>query len=349
MLESLGKFGAAGADGAAVEGFSSTTLLTTSADFRALLNEVLRDTAAAGPAVIIGHAAQVALRDVPGVLHVFLHAPMAARIERYIKTHRVSPTKAQRDLEDSDRERVRFYQSAYQVTWYDLRLYDVVRNTQIAGVERTAEMIADLARRAAAAAPAPAPVAARPEVTVSTGEESGAPAATITLDGSDLRVRPMSPGDAGALLALFRSLPPEDLLFLRRDVTNEHVLDAWARDVADGRIVTLLAETPEGEVVGEASMYPSQVPWTRHVAEVRVITSPATRARGLGGALLAELMRAASAAGVEKLTAEMTVEQTGARRLFERMGFVEEGRFRNYARDQSGKEHDLVVMTYTKQ
>jgi ribosomal protein S18 acetylase RimI-like enzyme len=57
-------------------------------------------------------------------------------------------------------------------------------------------------------------------------------------------------------------------------------------------------------------------------------------------------MQAARAAGLEKLTAEMTVEQSSARRLFEGMGFVEEGRYRSYARDQEGNPHDLLVMTY---
>jgi L-amino acid N-acyltransferase YncA len=162
-----------------------------------------------------------------------------------------------------------------------------------------------------------------------------------------VRLRPMRPDDAGALLALFRSLPPEDLLFLRRDVTDERVLDAWARDVADGRVITILAETERGDVLGEASLYPSEVPWTRHVAEVRVITAPRARGKGLGRLLLREIMAAAKAAGIEKLVAQMTVEQEAARRLFERLGFSEEGRLRAHTRDQTGAPHDLVVMTAT--
>lgn len=345
MLESLGKFGAAGGEGVALEGISSAALLTTSSDFRALLERVLQDVAATGPAVILGHASQVALRDTPGTLHVFVHAPVEFRAARHARAQGISIEKARQDLEESDRERVKFYQTSYHVNWYDSRLYDVVVDTSLLGVHRAADMIAQLAQEALTAAPETPEVMAR-------AASAGAPASAhqstpLDLKGAQLHVRPMSPSDTGALLSLFRSLPPEDLLFLRRDVTSEHVVEAWARDVADGRMVTMLAEDEEGRVVGEASMRQSEVPWTSHVGEVRVITSPATRGRGLGRALLSEIMQAARAAGVDKLTAEMTVEQKGARRLFEGMGFKEEGRYHAYARDQEGQPHDLLVMTYT--
>jgi cytidylate kinase/L-amino acid N-acyltransferase YncA len=341
MLENLGKFGTAGAEGATVEGFSSVAMLTTSADFRALLERVLRDVAAAGPAVVIGHAGQVALRDTPGTLHAFLHAPVEYRSARHARAEGISMEKAQKEIEESDRERVRFYQSAYHVNWYDLRLYDLVVDTQLLGIRGATEMIAEMAKRASSTT-AEIPVAAAAATL-----EPSVNGAMVAVGDERLRLRPMTPADAGALLALFRSLEPKDLLFLRRDVTDELIVDAWARDVADGKVITLLAETADGSVVGEASLHPSFVPWTRHVGEVRVVTAPEARQRGLGRALLREILEAARAAGLEKLTAEMTVEQGSARRLFEGMGFVEEGRYRAYARDQEGTPHDLLVMTYS--
>lgn len=343
MLENLGKFGTAGAEGASVEGLSSVALLTTSSDFRALLERVLRDVALSGPAVIIGHAAQVALRDTPGTLHCFVHAPMEFRTARHARAEGISLQKAQKEVEDSDRERVKFFQTSYHINWYDLRLYDVVVDTQILGIRGSSQMIAEMAKRASSAT-VELPALPREPAAANHAQEE---ATTLVAVGDErLRVRPMTPADAGALLALFRSLEPTDLLFLRKDVTDERTVDAWARDVADGKIITLLAEDAGGNVLGEASLYPSELPWTRHVGEVRVVTSPEARGHGLGRALLQEIMQAARAAGLEKLTAEMTVEQASARRLFEGMGFVEEGRYRAYARDQEGTPHDLLVMTH---
>ena len=347
MLESLGKFGTAGAEGTALEGFSSTALLTTSADFRALLAQVLRDVAASGPAVILGHAGQVALRDVPNTFHVFIHAPLEYRAHRLARADNIPLEQARREIEENDRERVRFFRTAYHVDWYDLRLYDVVADTSILGVHGVANMIAELARKAGQLTEETPAAAEAPDVPPTVSAPHSEEVREVSLDGEQVRVRPMTPADAGALLSLFRSLPPEDLLFLRRDVTNELAIEAWARDVADGKIITLLAETDAEGVVGEASLRPSDVPWTRHVGEVRVITSPKVRRRGLGRRLLTEIMEAARAAGIEMLTAEMTVEQEGACRMFEHMGFKEEGRFHNYARDQAGAPHDLLVMTHT--
>lgn len=345
MLESLSMYGtAAGPDGVSPEVNLSTSLLATSADFRSLLQQALRDIAGAGPAVILGHAAQVALRDTPGTIHVFLHAPMDYRVARFAHEHGVTVEQARRQLEASDRERVHFFQTAYHVDWYDLRLYDLVLDTQLVGIPAAAEKIAALALQATSPLPearrlTPVPVAPEPA-------PAAEDATTVLLGGQEVHIRPMTPADTGALLSLFRSLPPEDLLFLRRDVTDELAVEAWARDVADGRVVTLLAEVG-GKVVGEATLRPSAVPWTRHVGEVRVITAPELRGRGLGRTLLHEILEAARAAGVEKLTAEMTVEQAAARRMFEHMGFVEEGRYHAYARDQTGTPHDLLVMTHT--
>jgi len=142
-------------------------------------------------------------------------------------------------------------------------------------------------------------------------------------------------------------------MFLRRNVTDPTVIDAWERDVVDGRILTLLAETvaEEGErpdVVGEASLRPSEVPWTSHVGEVRAVTCPDWRGRGLGSTLLREILRAAHDAGIEKVSAETMAEQSRTRQVLQRLGFVEEGRFAGYARDLNGTPHDLVVMTYTQ-
>src|SRR5437868_6368995 len=84
----------------------------------------------------------------------------------------------------------------------------------------------------------------------------------LTLKGRKaVQVRPMTFEDADALHRFFCGIPEEDLLFLRRDVTDRDVIEAWATDVAMGRTVTLLAER-EGKIVGEASVHHSHVPWT---------------------------------------------------------------------------------------
>jgi RimJ/RimL family protein N-acetyltransferase len=338
------------ADGGSVDS-TATMPVPTSDTFRQIMDEVVRDAAEDG-AVIVGHAAHLVLRDRPGVLRVFVQAPLEARVQRLMRETGLPPEEARRQAETYDRERVRFYQDAYHVNWFDLRVYDCLVDTHLLGVHGAADTILAMAERVCAAPPEAAiPEQVRP---VPSATQPAPPAAgeMVQLKSGAVSIRPVQGGDAPALLTFFRSLPPEDLLFLRRDVTDSAVIEAWERDVVDGRMFALVAESIDdqgrrGEVVGEASLRPSEVPWTRHIGEVRVVTSPEWRGRGLGTALLREVLHAAHDAGIEKVTAETLAEQTGAREMLSRLGFVEEGRYAGYARDLAGAPHDLIVMTHT--
>ena len=355
VLERLGSVGVM-ADGGAVE-TASVMPIPTSESFRAVMDEVVREAAESG-AVIMGHAAHLALRDHPGVVRVFVQAPMEARVARLTHEQGLSPTEARRQIETLDRERVRFYQDAYHVNWYDTRLYDCIVDTHLLGIRGSAETVLQMAERVCVARKEAAPAAAGTSASAAAaaaGEDlpPQVEGEIVKLKQGEVCIRPMTSGDAPALLALFRTLPPEDLMFLRRNVTDPAVIEAWEREVVDGRILTLLAETVAGdgerpEVVGEASLRPSEVPWTSHVGEVRAVTCPDWRGRGLGSTLLREILRAAHDAGIEKVTAETMAEQSRTREVLQRLGFVEEGRFAGYARDLSGTPHDLVVMTYTQ-
>jgi cytidylate kinase len=150
MLESLGRYAGMGVEGSVPIDFSSVSMLYTSADFRAVIEQVLRNIADSGPGVIVGHGgAQVALRRRPDVLHVFLHAPMEQRIRRMMSLLGVDREAARKDVEQTDKGRTDFFRSNYDVNWYDLRLYDLVINTGGRTYEDTAEEICTVARRMA--------------------------------------------------------------------------------------------------------------------------------------------------------------------------------------------------------
>jgi ribosomal protein S18 acetylase RimI-like enzyme len=316
-----------------------------------MMDEIIRETADEG-AVIVGHAAHLALKDYPGVVRVFVQAPIEARVRHLVREEGSTPEAARKQAEAYDRERLRFYHDAYHVNWFDLRMYDCVVDTHLLGIHGAADTVLEMAERVCVARPERIERVAAPAAEAPTPVERPL-GELVELKGGSVRIRPMRGGDGHALLGFFRTLPPEDLLFLRRDVTDASIIDAWEREVVDGRMFTLLAESVTNgaavpEVVGEASLRPSDVPWTSHIGEVRVITSSAWRGRGLGTALMREILRAAHDAGIEKVTAETMAEQTGAREMLVRLGFVEEGRYANYARDLTGAPHDLIVMTHTE-
>jgi ribosomal protein S18 acetylase RimI-like enzyme len=166
----------------------------------------------------------------------------------------------------------------------------------------------------------------------------------IEVGGEPLTLRRMTPADADRLHAFFLALPASDLLLLRRDVTDGHQINDWVGEVERGETVTIIAETG-GTVMGEATLHLTGVPWSRHVGVVRVFTAREQRGRGLGKMLMEEICHLSPSLGIEKLVAEMTVEQVPAQKLVGQLGFKEEARLRNFVKDRYQRPHDLIMMT----
>jgi len=168
---------------------------------------------------------------------------------------------------------------------------------------------------------------------------------TVNLgDGTPVRLRLMEPGDVHRVLAFARSLPADDLQFLRVDITRMLVVMLWAQNIKAGLTVTVLAEQ-DREVVGYASVHHDQVSWQRHLGELRVQAAPALRGKGLGTVLGREIFAIAPEMGIEKIVAHMTPDQEQAIALVKRSGFRQEAVLRGFVIDRSGRKNDLVVMT----
>jgi L-amino acid N-acyltransferase YncA len=168
----------------------------------------------------------------------------------------------------------------------------------------------------------------------------------VTLsDGRQFRLRLMTPGsDVYRLHAFACTLPKDDLQFLRVDITRLMVVMLWAQNVKAGRTVTVLAEV-EDEVIGYASVHNDQVSWQRHLGELRIQVGQAYRGSGLGSLLGKEIFAIASDLGIEKIVAQMTVDQRQAIALVERHGFKHEAVLHDFVIGRDGRKNDLVVMT----
>ena len=62
------------------------------------------------------------------------------------------------------------------------------------------------------------------------------------MNGSRVNLRPMTADDKPAILTFAQSLPPDDLMFLRTDITDSAVIDDWVSNLEKGETVTLIAE-----------------------------------------------------------------------------------------------------------
>lgn len=154
----------------------------------------------------------------------------------------------------------------------------------------------------------------------------------------------MAAEDRDAVLTFARSLPQEDLLFLRTDITREEVVDTWVRDIDRGLTITVLA-TDGGRIVGYSSLHHSESLWTRHLGEVLLLVASDVRGKGLGSRLAREILEIAKGLDLQKLVAQMMSTLRHAQNLFHHLGFIPEAMLHDWVIDRNGTTHNLIMMS----
>jgi cytidylate kinase len=126
-------------------GAPATEALTGQPGYEQLIVDVLRQTAAAGNAVIVAHGAAIALAESPGTLRVLVTASASTRAARLVAEGK-SESAAQKLVEDSDRSRADFFRRFYKLEYEEPTHYDLVVNTDHLGVAAAAALIRDIIR-----------------------------------------------------------------------------------------------------------------------------------------------------------------------------------------------------------
>jgi len=164
-------------------------------------------------------------------------------------------------------------------------------------------------------------------------------------DGSEIVLRRLGRDDVAEFLTFTQALPVHDLLFLRTDITDAGVVADWLDNIEAGRILTIVAER-DARIFGYGSLHFSNTPWSKHVGELRVLISGEMRGKGLGRALTEAIFAQALDRGIEKMVAQMTIDQKGAISTFEQLGFKAEALLRDHVKDRAGQKHDLLVYSH---
>lgn len=156
-------------------------------------------------------------------------------------------------------------------------------------------------------------------------------------------VRPARPRDARGVRDLFAEVAAEG-----RWIRTERVMrpvgdfrrrarDPWSTEGA------FLVADAEGRIVGNLRIAREAQEATRHVATFGMHVARDWRGRGVGTALLLEALRWARAVGVRKVELSVYPDNDAARRLYARMGFVEEGRLLRHSRLSSGYRDEVLM------
>jgi L-amino acid N-acyltransferase YncA len=167
---------------------------------------------------------------------------------------------------------------------------------------------------------------------------------TVSLeDTTPVILRPLLKKDEAALLEYFGSLPPEDRMCLKEDVTDPKVIENWIYELDYDTVLPLIA-FHNGNIVGDATLHFNPIGWTKHQGEVRLTTSTHYRVRGLGTILVQNLIDIATRLSLEQIHIEIPPVLDKAFYLFEKMGFKEVANLPGFVKDLEGKESDLVLM-----
>lgn len=167
----------------------------------------------------------------------------------------------------------------------------------------------------------------------------------VTLKGGDRFIlRPLEEPDLEPLVEYFRSLPPEDRMYLRADVTKrENILHRFG-DINYDKVYPLIALLSE-QIVAIGTLFRAEFGWMRNLGEIRVVVHPDYQRKGLCTVLTREIFFYALTTDLYKIQAEMMENQVAAINAFERLGFKKETVLRKHVTDLEGNRCNLVIMS----
>lgn len=160
-------------------------------------------------------------------------------------------------------------------------------------------------------------------------------------------VRPATPDDADAILALHRKVAAQPGGLARRpeEVTADYVAHAMAASAEGG--ANLVAVAADGALCGELHVERMKLAIFAHVlTDLTVAVDPNWQGRGVGSALFHALIETARAMTppVGRIELWTGAANLGAQRLYERLGFRIEGRMIGRGRLPDGAVDDDIVM-----
>lgn len=111
-------------------------------------SETIRKIAEQGSAIIVGRCSDYILRDMECTLDVFLTSPLEVRAARIAERSGLSLEEAEKVAEEKDRNRAEYYNYYTFTDWGVASTYDLCLDSSVLGIEGTADMIIEFARKA---------------------------------------------------------------------------------------------------------------------------------------------------------------------------------------------------------
>lgn len=109
--------------------------------------EVIKNIAAKGPAVFLGHCATEALKDYRGVVKVFIRSGIEEKKKRIMETYNIPANKVESTMKRFDKKRANYYYANTTKHWDDMKNYDIVLDSGVLGVEGCVKVLRALVEK----------------------------------------------------------------------------------------------------------------------------------------------------------------------------------------------------------
>jgi cytidylate kinase len=124
---------------------ASADMLTKEGEVFVTEQEEIQKLAKMGKAIFLGHCASEALKDMKGVIKVFIHcSDNKLKQERIVKEYGIDKNQAYRMMERYDKKRANYYHANTNSTWKDYDKYDIVLDSAVLGIEGCAAVLSGL-------------------------------------------------------------------------------------------------------------------------------------------------------------------------------------------------------------
>ena len=174
----------------------------------------------------------------------------------------------------------------------------------------------------------------------------GLPRQVSLAGGKVVVLRTMERWDRHEVTTFVRALPPDALLVMPMDITDEVAADEWIAALESGRAFSVLA--CEGDrLVGYAGLRRGAAPWTQHLGEFSLLVLSGWPTIELGQHLCRELVGVALDLGLRKIVTQMRSDDEDARVIFADIGFRPEALLVDQVIDEHARTYDLLIMSCT--
>lgn len=109
-------------------------------------SEIIRDLANKSSCVIVGRCANFVLKNNPNVIKVFIYSDMDNKIKRATKIYGLDSKNAKKEINKINKLRANHYKYYTEENWSNPQNYDVCFNSDILGVEKTADLICNMVK-----------------------------------------------------------------------------------------------------------------------------------------------------------------------------------------------------------